>query len=273
VRKLLLVALAVLHASSGGGRAQQPADGVFPSPAPRDRSRVETALAEGQYPWYDSAAEKVKPVWPSGTGWQKSWAERFDRLATRVGGFIDRIRQAIGRFFGRLWPRRLAVPRQTGEVLMAALLFAGLAALLVLLIRMAVRSRFERAGRALDPSDPGTIARLADLPEEAWRQDSDPWNEALRRRALGDLAGAVVCLFAYQLLSLNRLGLIRLVPGRTGRQYVKSVDDPLLRGSAAATLRLFEESYYGHRTPGTAAFEMVWRQAEAFRAKLLGGLP
>ena len=43
--------------------------------------------------------------------------------------------------------------------------------------------------------------------------------------AAGDLAGAVICLFAHQLLSLDQLGLIRLVPGRTGRQYLQVVRD------------------------------------------------
>ena len=55
--------------------------------------------------------------------------------------------------------------------------------------------------------------------------DGDPWAEAQRRRAAGDLSGAIVCLFAHQLLTLDQLGLIRLAPGKTGRHYVQRLRD------------------------------------------------
>ena len=54
---------------------------------------------------------------------------------------------------------------------------------------------------------------------------SDPWAETLRLRREGDYAGAVVYLFAHQLLTLNRLDKLRLTPGKTGRQLVRSVKE------------------------------------------------
>jgi Domain of unknown function (DUF4129) len=118
----------------------------------------------------------------------------------------------------------------------------------------------------------GTTARLSDLPEGIGLGDGDLWAEALSRRAAGDLAGAVVCLFAHQLLSLDQLGLIRLIPGRTGRQYLQVVRDQELADSLRATLGLFEEVYYGRRRPTTQAFESVWNRALLFRerGRLLG---
>ena len=91
----------------------------------------------------------------------------------------------------------------------------------------------------------------------------DPWAEAQRRRLAGDFAGAVIYLFAHQLLSLDRAGLIRLAPGWTGRQYVRWLRDPVLVDSLGATFRLFEEIYYGHRRPSAQAFEQVWSRAQA----------
>jgi hypothetical protein len=230
---------------------------------------VQAALRAGAFPWYDPQADKVRPVWPAQSGWQLPWGERFARAWRWVGTQLDRVARAIGRFFRWLLPRRLGVPAVSGEMFMAALLFAALAVLLVLLLRLGLRGGFFARDRVQGSAAPGTIARLADLPEDFWRGLADPWGEALLRRARGDLAGAVVFLFAYQLLVLSQVGLLRLMPGRTGRQYVSTLQDPLIQGSAAATLRLFEEVYYGHKQPEVDSFEQVWSRAEAFRDTLL----
>ena len=94
-------------------------------------------------------------------------------------------------------------------------------------------------GRAVKPSGRGWAPPLgwATFPRGFGRTDADPWAEAKRRRAAGDLAGAVVCLFAHQLLTLDQMGLIRLAPGRTGRHYVQSLRDRELIDSLGATLR------------------------------------
>jgi hypothetical protein len=113
---------------------------------------------------------------------------------------------------------------------------------------------------------------MAALPPGVRPEGGDPWSEAIARRDAGDLAGATVCLFAHQLLSLDQLGLIRLAPGRTARHYVQAVQDHELRGSVAATLGLFEDVYYGHVRPEAEAFDLIWSRALAFqeRRRLLG---
>jgi hypothetical protein len=200
-------------------------------------------------------------------------AEWIDRVTEWPGRQLYRLAKAVGRWFRWLKFDKLPLPAFTGELFMETLLFAALAGLLLLLVRLGFRGRFWGPQRGSVAQEPGGIARLSELPADVWRGLSDPWSEAARRRAAGDRCGAVVYLFAYQLLTLSRAGVIRLVPGRTGRQYVSTLRDPLVQGSAAATLRLFEDFYYGHREPGAEAFEAVWSQAEAFRAKLLGTAP
>ena len=101
---------------------------------------------------------------------------------------------------------------------------------------------------------------------------SDPWAEAIRRRDRGDLAGAILCLFAHQLLTLSRLGLVRLAPGKTGRQLLRSVADADYRGLVAPTLGLFEAAYYGHRAPSAEEFARAWAGAEAFERRAAAGL-
>jgi hypothetical protein len=109
--------------------------------------------------------------------------------------------------------------------------------------------------------------RVQGLPVGIQDIRGDPWEEAVRRRARGDFAGAVVYLFAHQLLVLERLKQIRLMPGRTGRQYVRSVADPALRAVVEPTLRLFETVYYGRRVPPAEAFEAVWTLAEGWQRR------
>ena len=136
---------------------------------------------------------------------------------------------------------------------------------------------YEPSGEDLPQSSRGRgePSRVEALPAGMRREfeSSDPWEEALRRRARGDLAGAVVCLFAHQLLTLSRLGLVRLAPGRTGRQLLRSVADVEFRGLVQPTLRQFEAVYYGHRTPSPEEFAEVWRSAEAFERRVAGGVP
>jgi hypothetical protein len=99
----------------------------------------------------------------------------------------------------------------------------------------------------------------------------DAWAEALRLKSQGDLAGAIVCLFAHQLLTMSKLGVVRLAPGRTGRQLVRAVTDSELRTLVQPTLRLFEVVYYGHREPTVAEFETTWSQAETFERRVAAG--
>ena len=119
------------------------------------------------------------------------------------------------------------------------------------------------AGGSAETARPGSAQLLAQLPGASSAGLDDPWAEAERRRLAGDLAGAIIYLFAHQLISLDRAGLIRLAPGWTGRQYVRWLRDPVLVDSLGATLGLFEEIYYGHRLPSQVAFEHVWSRAQA----------
>jgi hypothetical protein len=100
----------------------------------------------------------------------------------------------------------------------------------------------------------------------------DPWAEALRCRERGEYARAIVCLFAHQLLTLERSRRLRLTPGRTGRQLVRTIDDRAVRGCVEPTLRLFEMVYYGHRVPSPEAFEAVWSLTDEFERRVAGGL-
>ncbi len=209
---------------------------------------VREAMGKGNYPWYDARSDSVRPLMPAREwnwdwvpDWKFPWAER------RVSG--------IG---------------SVGEVIALSLAGAALTALIGVLIWLWMRNQpgvadeetVARSGRA---------ARVEGLPEGLRPETSDPWTEAIRRRQRGDYAGAVVCLFAHQLLTLDRLRQLRLAPGRTGRQLVGTLDDAEFRSWVEPTLRMFEAVYYGHRSPSAESFEAVWSLALQFERRVAEG--
>ena len=258
LQTLVILALGVQDVS----HAPSPAS----APAAHSATEVRSALARGTYPWYDSKTDRLKPVLP--------WP---DSASLRPKGFTDWLRKRFG-FVGDWWKKlnRWSLPAigKLGDVVAVALTVVILAVVLVVLLELLRRYRpldEDAIRRAAIAS--GSAQRIEGLPGGLPDAMADPWAEALRRRERGDFAGAVICLFAHQLLSLNRLGQIRLVPGRTGRQFVRSVVDRQLRALVEPTLRLFEVVYYGGRSPSAEAFEAVWAQAEAFQLRVAGGMP
>jgi hypothetical protein len=239
-------------------------DEASSSAVPRSDS-VRSALSKGGYPWYDANADRMKPVLP----WPDSGAlqpKRFTDWLGRTFGFLGDWWEAMNGW-------RLPVVGKLGDVVAIGLAVVLLAIVLVVLLELLRRYRpLADESAALAAIHAGSAQRIEGLPAGLPDAMADPWAEALRRRARGDYAGAVIYLFAYQLLTLNRLGQIRLVPGRTGRQFVRSVVDRQLRASVEPTLRLFEVVYYGGRSPSPEAFDSVWSEAEAFRRRVAGGV-
>jgi hypothetical protein len=219
-------------------------------------SPIKEALREGKYPWYDPDADRVQPVWPARLAWLKWLSKRLQSFYDRVVKFFDRFKLGRG--------RGISI---SGDLIGTLVLMAALVVFFVSLMVLWIRREGGLARGESVRGRLGTSARLGELPEGIRPGDGDPWAEAVRRRAAGDRAGAVVCLFAHQLLSLDQLGLIRLAPGRTGRHYVQALRDQELGDSLGATLRLFEDVYYGCRFPTVQAFESVWNRALMFQER------
>jgi len=274
----LIVFVAWAHAGLGAGQDETKAlpppgratSAVPTTTDPRDppatASAVRESLTTGNYPWYDAASGKVRPLLARKPGWLKSLGD----LVEKVRGRISSMLKSIGKYLSRLSPPRPPGLAGSGDTLMTVLLCAALAGLLLALLRLWYR----RGGRTFAGSGERALAGQGSLLAELAGADRDanvdPWTEAIRRRAAGDLAGAVVYLFVHQLVSLDQIGTIRLAPGMTGRQYVSRLKNTEVRRALAATLGLFEEAHYGHHLPTAAAFEAAWSRALAFRREVLG---
>lgn len=170
-------------------------------------------------------------------------------------------------------------PRTTNRGSSIFLLRLGwvlLAALLVWFVYLIVRSFMTReiqeslvAKRSVVGAD---IARVEELPVSLAKSPADYLDEAMRLYRKGDFAQAIVYLFSHQLLQLDRQHWLRLVKGKTNRQYLREV-----RRSAAPeaeslaelfenTVLLFEEVFFGKRLPPKEQIDIVWRNIERFES-------
>ena len=247
----LALALALLAGEVLAASSAQP--GGEQNPA----TRVQAVLNEETYPWYDRDRDDVRPMLPDPSSWT-AW----------LGKQVDAVLEWIDRQF-RSKPAPEPEQGRTGGSILPMLLFLTSGGIFLLVLWRLWRfhePRAEPTGKSA--SSVGEVARMAGLQAGSSLDGIDPWAEAARRRAAGDLAGAVIWLFLDQLLSLDRLGMIHLTPGKTARQYVYALDDRRLREELIASLAAFEAVYYGHRLPDPASLNQLWLRAEAFRARV-----
>jgi hypothetical protein len=210
------------------------------------------ALSGRAYPWYDAGGDDYRTITPPRPPSSRSW--NWGNWGSLNLGELNL--------------------QDLGRLIVFVLLAAGLTTLILYVART-----WQRRQGASPPEQTadgparvsGSAARLETLPTGLEIDESDPMEAARLLRERGDLGRAVVLLFAHQLLTLDRLGMIRLAPGRTGRQLVRSIEDDQIRGPVGGTLRMFEAVYYGHREPSSEQFERLWSEAEALDGLLAEG--
>lgn len=200
-----------------------------------------------RFPWYDGDKDAVRRVRvsvplnspqfntkprPTGGRWNFSWLELV------------------------MWTFVLAV-------------FAGLAYLLV-------RAYLDREDHAASMPSAAARAALDDaLRIEAlpFRVRSGPWgllDEARRHYEQGDFRQAIVYLFSYQLVEMDKRQIIRLAKGKTNRQYLRETRRrPLLESLVAQTMVVFEDVFFGDYPLDRGRFESCWLRLGEFE-QLIG---
>jgi hypothetical protein len=110
-------------------------------------------------------------------------------------------------------------------------------------------------------------ARIEALPFRIRRGDIDLLAEARRLYEEGQYSEAIVYLFSYQLVEMDRHQVIRLAKGKTNRQYLRDLRrQPMLQEIIERSMVAFEEVFFGGHTLDRARFENVWRQLGQFTA-------
>lgn len=142
--------------------------------------------------------------------------------------------------------------------------------IVVALIRAYQQAELSEATQAADLHDARAhIDRIEALPVSIEEPVGDFLQAARRAYEAGDLTRAIVYLFSHQLIELDRRSYLRLVKGKTNRQYLRE----LRRGKGAAgqladilsrTTGLFEAAFFGAHTPTESSFKTCWDEAQEF---------
>jgi hypothetical protein len=201
-----------------------------------------------RFPWYDRDADALREIVPSAhaspmqpSDWQ--WANRTSRLNWN---------------FGSLWE---VVSWIVWMALIGLLVFLVVAAL-----RTLIRRRTDVELRDAISSDDRTEAdRIEDLPFPVVGRLGDLLEEARHHYHSGNLSAAIVFLYSYELVQLDKANLIRLAKGKTNRQYVGELKpQPELRRLLTQTMLAFEDVFFGGYKLSPDRFEHCWRELQPF---------
>jgi hypothetical protein len=147
---------------------------------------------------------------------------------------------------------------------LAVLIAVSLALLIFYSLRNYVPSRFRQS------SPPGAIeidpSRVVDLPFEAQQSSyQNPLEQAEAFMQAGRYQEAVVYLYAYQLLALDRSRKIELHKGKTNRMYLRELHaEAQLQSIVQQTMLLFEAVFFGKHEIDRDSFEACWQLLPEF---------
>ncbi len=221
-------------------------------------------------------------AWPPVAG-----AEHFEDPDVAVEGGRD----ALDKWWGYPWygsatdgVRRIDVktPRESWFWEWLSGLLAGeflywfawsvLAVLLIVLVILLIRTYLARETGTADDVGLGALARrLAEidrveaLPVRLERPQTDLLGEARRNYQQGNYDEAIIYLYSYELIELDKNQIIRLARGKTNRRYLQETRRRSTLGNLLQqTIVAFEDVFFGNLTLSRARFEACWSQLDQF---------
>jgi hypothetical protein len=245
---LCLTAFLSLNASAVAGDEPPPSDPV---------QSAQDALAKGgRYPWYDSRQDDVRRLnvqprttaedrgdkWADdGTPQKTSRKPRFSLL----GGFLQ--------WFG----------------LTALVLLLGLIAFLIAKTFLKEETSEDAIAVRKIVESRRDADRVEALPFHVLAANGDFLAEARRLYEAGQYSDAIIYLFSYELVQLDKHHVIRLAKGKTNRQYIREARQrPHLAAVLEITMIAFEDAFFGRKTLSREAFERSWQRLAEFQGEL-----
>lgn len=109
------------------------------------------------------------------------------------------------------------------------------------------------------------VDRMENLPFQVKRPQSDLLAEARRHYEQGNYREAIIYLFSYQLIQLDKFHFIRLTKGKTNRQYLSEVRPrPPISRLLERTMMAFEDVFFGDHDLERQQFEGCWNSLDEF---------
>jgi hypothetical protein len=139
--------------------------------------------------------------------------------------------------------------------------------LIVIFLVRRLRSSAAAAGDAVDGrlrlSD---VDRIEALPFRVPGVQGDLLAQATELYRQGRFAEAIVLLFSYLLVEMDKRQVIRLAKGKTNRQYLREIGPRRrLRDLVERTMTAFEAVFFGHHPLDRQGFEACWSQVAEFQ--------
>lgn len=201
-----------------------------------------------RYPWYDRQQDDLQPI-DVAPPWYDRWHLPEINLRSGDGGT-----STAGGVSG-----------------ISLFVWIVLAVLAILILAVAIWSFLHRGGArdSLDDKVPDAVGRASwteALPLDATIPQSAYLDLARRHYEAGRYREAIVYLFSYQLVELDKHQLVRLAKGKTNRQYLRELGARRpLRRLVEQTMVTFEDAFFGHRTIGKGRFETCWSRLAEFQ--------
>jgi hypothetical protein len=221
----------------------------------RDVEAAREALQRAAYfPWYDRQSDGIQAVpLPEEPPLRRAsnWEWKPTSTTNRA--------QWNSSFWDALW-------RGVQYTVWIAL-FVMLVALISVWMRAVARHERARQWDEWDKDDQQRheTASIEQLPFQVKQPQADLLGEARRHYQAHHYNQAIVYLFSYQLVQLDRHQCIHLAKGKTNRQYLGELaSEPFLRQRLKQTMLVFEDVFFGHYELGRARFETCWSIIDEF---------
>jgi len=151
-------------------------------------------------------------------------------------------------------------------------LFIGLVALLVWAVLRHERKEDEKGETQVVESS-SDIDRIEQLPFTVRQPQGNLLDEARRHYEAGDFREAIVYLYSYKLVELDKHHFIHLAKGKTNRQYLHEVrPQPRVIPLLERTMVAFEDVFFGDHVLERSRFETCWSGLGEFHQILQGGV-
>jgi uncharacterized protein DUF4129 len=243
--------------------------GLIAAPAsaatdPEDDSAVATgkdALSGvGRLPWYDKSQDDVRPLHmvprdtADSSNRNSTWTEPDKSTTTTTSSSGPRFSLVGG---AMQW---------VGMTVLVLLL--GVLAFLIAKAFLRDEVAETTATRRIVESS-RDAARVEALPFAVRKPTGDLLSEARRLYEAGDFSEAIIYLFSYELVQLDRQHLIRLAKGKTNRQYLRELRGrPALQAILETTMIAFEDAFFGRKSLTRQRFEDCWQRLDELHREL-----
>ncbi len=236
-----------------------------------------------RFPWYDADKDDIRPILlpreqPDNTE-KRPEKSSDERQSSGKGAGSGGSGGGGGQERDESSSSSPSLPATTAAPLITWLAWVLIAVILCALAFSLIRAYLDREAkeaRDADSSDDDDEAREeaaeAELPAKIAKPKSGLLEEARRQYEAGNYDLAIIYLYSYELLTLDRRQLLRLAKGKTNREYVRELADrPELQEIVANCLAPFEDVFFGAHPLSRERFEACWNEVGRFNS--LVGLP